>query len=193
MPSVQRTAHPKSMPPLENEMKVSYVALNQQEKKCIDERLRVRLNRFIAATDVKVSCTAGNVLIVGDRPGPSAPLDPEYHHTPFYSTKHCSGWLNAALHLANIPEDRLVWINSADRNGNSTDTSIIKRVKPDIIICLGGNAVKWVKGAINASGKFCEFYKFDHPQFHKRFKNSEEYPLLAFLCSYFSVKDLNRL
>lgn len=84
------------------------------------------------------------VLIVGDRPGPSAPKEPGYHHVPFYSTKHCSGWLNKQLEFEGIPEEKLIWLNSADENGNFYDIGIIEAMQPDVIIAMGGNAQKWL-------------------------------------------------
>jgi hypothetical protein len=129
----------------------------------------------------------GSILIIGDRPGPSAPQDPNYHHTPFYSTKHCSGWLNAALYVAQIPEERLIWINSADKDGVPLDPTILDKLEADKTICLGGNAAKWYEAACEYG---YEYYKFDHPQYHKRFKNSEEYPLIEFLGWELGVRTL---
>jgi hypothetical protein len=113
------------------------------------------------------------VLIVGDRPGPGAKDFTEAHHnTPFYSKTYCSGWMNACLVLADVPEERLMWINSAAFDGTPTSTDLFKTHEFDAVIALGNNASKWLTKA-NVPHE-----KFDHPQYHKRFKNSEPYPLI---------------
>jgi len=156
-------------------MKISYRLLDAAAKEAIQERLELRKTIFEKFKQGKLN---GGILIVGDRPGPSAPKEPGYHHTPFYSTKHCSGWLNAALHVEGISETNLVWINSVDEKGQETDHRLVERLEPESIIALGGNAASWVMkhGLLN-------FIKVTHPQFHKRFKNSERYELLDLLAT----------
>jgi len=168
-------------------MKVSYQKLDDFGKRTIANNLEIRKRNFLKAL-TNPQWEKGKILIIGDRPGPSAPTDPSYHHTPFYSTKHCSGWLNTALYLAQIPEDRLIWINSADKDGRPLDYSILEKLDADKIICLGGNAEKWYK---KASEFGYEYVKFDHPQYWKRFKNSEEYPLIEFLQCELGLKTLD--
>lgn len=154
-------------------MKISFKALTDEQKQQVQKRLDLRLSIF---KKFKLGRWQGGILIVGDRPGPSAPKDPIYHHTPFYSTKHCSGWLNAALEVEGISEKNLVWINSADQHGEDTPFDMVERLKPDAIIALGGNAEKWLKkNGCNL------FIKVPHPQYHKRFRNSERYELLDVL------------
>lgn len=166
-------------------MKISYPSLSSEDKKAVAERLETRKEMYVEAMTNAFTKHKHLILLIGDRPGPAAPLDPSYHHTPFYSTKYCSGWLNAALHLSRIPEHELIWINSADKDGNPTNKQILRRLCPDTIICLGGNAEKWMKNASETLDAFYTYYKFDHPQYHKRFKNSEEYPLIKFLREIF--------
>ncbi len=113
-------------------------------------------------------------ILIGDRPGPSAPTDEDYHHTPFYSLKHCSGWLNLQLELHAISEENLLWLNSVDSKGTESDPNIIKDIDAQII-ALGGNAVKWLKR------HGFEFHETYHPQYWKRFKSKQEYPLLKVL------------
>jgi len=165
-------------------MKVSYSALDAAGKKAVDARLEVRLKLFVDAM-LRQKYKKGLILIVGDRPGPAAPKQFGYHHTPFYSTKYCSGWLNAALHLAGIPESKLIWLNSADQNGKPTSYDIISQLEPSSIVCLGGNAEKWIQ---SASRKW-DYVKFDHPQYHKRFKNAKEYPLIPWLKSVITYEN----
>ena len=135
-------------------------------------RLELRRSIWLNARD-KILSAPNSILIVGDRPGPSAPKEPHYHHTPFYSTKHCSGWLNTALEVEKIPEKALVWINSADENGKDYDIDIATNVGARKIIALGAKAAKWLdkNGVID----FVETY---HPQYWKRFHSKERYPLL---------------
>ncbi len=157
---------------------VAYTKLNDKTKLKIQNNLQFRreqYEKFVLNSWHAAEFNDKRILIVGDRPGPSAPKDPGYHHTPFYSTKHCSGWLNALLEICEIPEWRLVWINAADKDGAPTDNSIIDRIAPHEIICLGGNAEKWVK----LTGR--KYFKVDHPQYHKRFKNKLPYPLIDLL------------
>lgn len=155
--------------------KVSYAALDPHAKFEIEVRLETRRVHYLRALKGRYGHFDG-VLLVGDKPGPSAPQDPGYHHTPFYSTKHCSGWLNALLHVEGIPEEALVWVNSADKDGNPTDPKIVKKLNPDLIVALGGNAEKWLK-----KNGIQGYVKVDHPQAHKRFKNAKPYPLMDIL------------
>lgn len=155
-------------------MKVSYVKLDIPTQTRIAVRLELRRKLYEAALAGKIRDT-DRVLIVGDKPGPSAPTDSRYHHTPFYSTKHCSGWLNACLEVEAIPEEKLIWLNAADRLGNEFDLALVNRLNPDTIIALGGNAQKWLrKGCIS-------HVEVVHPQYHKRFHNAERYVLLDIL------------
>lgn len=158
-------------------MKVSYSSLDEAGKRAIASRLALRKRLYLNA--LKGIClTKDPILLVGDRPGPAAPKEEGYHHTPFYSVKHCSGWLNTALHLESIPEEKLIWINSADAAGNPTRFDIVEAARPDVIIALGGNASKWLK-----KNGVEQFGYEHHPQYHKRFKNSERYHLLDVLRS----------
>lgn len=158
-------------------MKVLYSQLSESDKKAVAKRLVTRKLRYLSLLNGKLTGSV-KVLLVGDRPGPAAPTDPTYHHTPFYSTKHCSGWLNACLHLEGIAEDELLWINAYDREGNPADFSLLKNLRVEKIVALGGNAEKWLK-----QNGVSEYYKVSHPQFHKRFKSSERYELLDKLVS----------
>ena len=158
-------------------MKISYSSLDESGKRAVAKRLVLRRTIYLKALK-GISQSEDPILLVGDRPGPGAPKDEGYHHTPFYSIKHCSGWLNTALHLESIPEEKLIWINSADKDGISTDFSIVERIQPDVVVALGGNAEKWLKKNGVANYAYCH-----HPQYHKRFRNSERYQLLDILRS----------
>lgn len=138
----------------------------------ISSRLLTRKRTFLAALKKNHGSYFNRILIVGDRPGPGAPQTPHYHHTPFYSIKHCSGWLNGLLEDNSIPEDELVWLNSHTYDGEPTPYDVINFMQPRVIIALGGNADRWL---INGGFKHQTVY---HPQYWKRFKSKEEYPLI---------------
>lgn len=118
------------------------------------------------------------ILIVADRPGPKAPQTDHDHHTPFYSKIHSGGFLNAELVIAGIPESKLMFVNSASWNGIPTDPAILSARSWEQVISLGGNARKWLlKNGVEPT------VHCDHPQYHKRFKFAEPYPLIEHLKS----------
>lgn len=161
-------------------MDASFSKLTLQQKEGVEANLEIRRKRFEHLVLKKGNFTKEfpqpRVTIVGDRPGPSAPTDPNYHHTPFYSTKHCSGWLNSLLFLEGIDENTLSWVNAYDRNGNATDISIVDDLantcEPSII-ALGANAEKWL-----VKNGYANYLRVDHPQYHKRFKSKQYYPFI---------------
>ncbi|WP_407305336.1 hypothetical protein [Acinetobacter sp.] len=116
------------------------------------------------------------VVIIGDTPGPGRPTTPGYHHTPFYSTKNSSLWVNRLLAEADIDERALLWFNAELADGkalNPIHVQDLMRLNPTFIV-LGGNAEKWFKMA--APG--VKYVKVYHPQFAKRFKSKEPYALI---------------
>lgn len=153
---------------------VSYRKLLPEQQKAVAKRLDVRKSIYLKA--MKLESVLSRVLILGDRPGPAAPTDPTYHHTPFYSIKHCSGWLNALLEVNEINENDLVWINAYDRHGNPTPKEIVEHLDTEMIVALGGNAEKWLR-----ENGFYKYVKVPHPQFWKRFKSKEPYSLITHL------------
>jgi hypothetical protein len=165
---------------LTEEEKVSYARLPEDSKRAVAKRLVLRRQRYAKFLEGKLR-GKGSVLIVGDRPGPGAPTTPGYHHTPFYSIKHCSGWLNALLEVEGIDESRLVWINSANKDGDEADFALVKKLKPMTIVALGGNAKKWLYKGFAASGLETPCWSVYHPQYWKRFKNSYQYNLIPVL------------
>ena len=116
------------------------------------------------------------IVILGDTPGPGRPDTDGYHHTPFYSTKNSSLWVNKQLVEAGIDESQLLWFNTTLADGSSLDPIHIfdlARYSP-AIICLGGNAEKWVRRNVPTS----KYVKVFHPQFAKRFRPTEPYALI---------------
>lgn len=123
---------------------------------------------------------AKDILIIADRPGPKAPQQDEYHHTPFYSKLHSGGWLNAYLVDEGIEETRLMWVNSATWDNKPESTDILHVRDWQHVFCLGLNAQKWF--AQNRSDFVSKLWELVHPQFHKRFVGTEiEYPLITHL------------
>jgi hypothetical protein len=155
-------------------MNVSYRNLRSDDHAAIAARLEVRKQRYLDLVEGKT--VAADFLLIGDKPGPSAPTTPGYHHTPFYSTKHCSGWLNAYLHVEEIPEEKLLWVNAYDSLGNPTSVDLAKRAKAETVIALGHLAGKWAKTA--GLTEHSRFIQVPHPQWHKRFMNKQPYDLI---------------
>jgi hypothetical protein len=117
-----------------------------------------------------------DILIVADRPGPKAPQQDNFHHTPFYSKLHSGGWLNELMVQADITEDRLMWHNSATWDNKPENPAILQR-EWNHIIALGNNAEKWLK-----KNGVSNIWKFDHPQYWKRWKANEGlYPFISHL------------
>jgi hypothetical protein len=158
-------------------MNVSFKNLGPTDHAAIQARLEVRKSRYLQLLEAPAGTTiATDFLLIGDKPGPSAPADPGYHHTPFYSTKHCSGWLNAYLHVEGIPEEKLLWINAYDRLGNPFSAQIAGRARADAVIALGHLAAKWARTV--GLDKHPRFIQVPHPQWHKRFMHGETYDLI---------------
>jgi len=115
-------------------------------------------------------------VILGDTPGPGRPTDPNYHHTPFYSTKNSSLWMNAQLVEAGIDERRLAWFNTTLADGTLLEQGKVTQFLPfnPKIIVLGGNAEKWVRRIAPTP----VYTKVFHPAFAKRFHSKEPYALI---------------
>lgn len=88
------------------------------------------------------------VLIVGDRPN-TQKTGALKHRLPFISFYNtgCSMWLAKQLDEAEVPEEKLYWINSYDCNGVRTSDEFIKELKPKAVIALGEKAGAWCKDA----------------------------------------------
>ena len=110
--------------------------------------------------------------IIGEKPSAQSPLKRSY---PFGDTSGCSGWLNTLIIKGRIKEESLFWVNAINLDGSENDPSMINELKPKQIVCLGKVAEKWAK----KNG--WEFVSFPHPQYWKRFKSKEPYPLIEFL------------
>lgn len=125
------------------------------------------------------SYTEGVVLIVGEAHTEKfVPADEKIDNrlqAPFCSMQGCSGWLNELLETAGIDENKLFWVNTI-HDGVYTDLQIlVNTLKPSAIVALGETA----NVALKASG-IMTYYVY-HPQYWKRFKSKEEYPLIPLL------------
>jgi hypothetical protein len=119
-----------------------------------------------------------NILIVGDRPAPSAPADYSvFWYTPFGALRNSSLYLNLELENAGIDEHDLTWTNSTNISGESLSPAFLdpNRFPWKRIIALGGHATYWVTSA----GHKCE--SIPHPSYWKRFHSKEPYPLIDLL------------
>lgn len=141
----------------------------------IATQLRIRKHRYELALARGYSALT-KVVLLGDKPGPGKPTTVGYHHTPFYSTKNSSLWLNKQLVEAGIDENALLWFNTEFADGTHLDAVHLQDLaaRGVKIICLGGLAEKWVRRVAPTS----EYVKVYHPQFAKRFKSSEPYALI---------------
>lgn len=94
---------------------------------------------------------------------------------PFCSVDGCSGWLNELLETAQIDEEKLFWCNAVHDGVNTDLESLVHKLKPHYVVALGRTA----HAALDFHGIVHHY--FSHPQFHKRFKHSQPYPLIQFL------------
>lgn len=117
----------------------------------------------------------GNVLLIGERPSLPKTASRTIGH-PFCSDDGCSGWLNKLLEAENVPEEKLFWINALYSNGDKAVLwPYIEVMKPSSVIALGNVA----EGCCRQRGISHE--KVPHPQYWKRFRSRERYPLLDVL------------
>lgn len=115
----------------------------------------------------------GNILIVGDKPSnPIIGID-----LPFVHLDGCSPWLADQLARTDVPESKLYWINGFGLNGEMTDPRFINDLEPSAIIALGSQAQRWCEIA------GVPHLRTEHPQFWKRFRKHDPYPLVNILRS----------
>lgn len=95
---------------------------------------------------------------------------------PFCDDKGCSGWLNKQLEKYKIPEEQLFWVNALNNDGSVVDLAKLNWfLVPREIIALGNVAAEALHNAK------LEHTVFGHPQYWKRFKSKEVYPLMEHL------------
>jgi hypothetical protein len=158
----------------------AFLALSKEDRRDYSRRLQLRRFKYVRATMANLFGPAA-VVLLGDTPGPQRPTDPRYHHTPFYSTKNSSFWINRLLQTSDIPEEPLIWYNTTHANGAPLDAPCVTAYPEAAVIALGANAEKWAK----LNGIACQ--RVHHPQAWKRFHSAEEYPLIPLLKSLCST------
>jgi hypothetical protein len=151
--------------------------LDKEVQRSIAKKLQHRRKRYMRAMQGESLYT--EVVLLGDTPGPGKPDTPNYHHTPFYSTKNSSLWINKLLVEHSIPETSLLWFNTTLADGSPLDPDIFNRQLKGgpVVICLGGAAEKWLLKTANYKNSY---HKVFHPQAWKRFHSKEKYPLLDY-------------
>lgn len=116
----------------------------------------------------------GNVLIIGEQGS-----DITQPNEPFCGMSGCSLWLNGLLDEANVPEERLYWINAKENDHSWADLAgVMSLVKPAHILPLGKTAEKLL-----THNGVAPTAVFTHPQYWKRFHSKKPYPLIAHLVS----------
>lgn len=134
------------------------------------------LERFYLGRKTKAPVGAGNytpgvkVMLIGERT--SHPEKCKFH-APFCSVKASSGWLNKLLCEANIDEKDLFWVNALDNDGTPVDLGTMHAyLKPGVIFALGKVAERQL------DSYNLDYVAFAHPQYWKRFRSKQPYPLI---------------
>ena len=110
-----------------------------------------------------------DIVLVGESPGGVSPLQKTY---PFCGLDGSSKWQNNLLDSEKIPESNLFWVNAYDGYGKPNDPLLVKNCLSATVIALGNKASEWC----DENG--VEHLKTYHPQYWKRFRSTERYPLL---------------
>jgi hypothetical protein len=114
-----------------------------------------------------------SVLLVGDRPNIPHGVASRWKF-PFGGMREtgCSGWLARQLEEASIGERSLYWINAYDGNGRAENADFVAALSPRKVVALGLQASTWcAENSLEAMTTY-------HPQYWKRFRHGEAYPLL---------------
>jgi len=152
--------------------------LDYMVQRGIIQMLIKRRDRYLKA--MKLERVNAKVILLADTPGPGRPTDPDYHHTPFYSTRNSSLWINRLLWEHGIPETSLLWFNTTLADGTPLDSKIFFNQLDSTpkVICLGGRAERWLN---TRTLHRAPYEKVFHPQAWKRFHSKQRYPLLDVL------------
>lgn len=115
-----------------------------------------------------------SVLLVGERPNLRRG---QTYLGPFcaWSNVGCSSWLSHRLEAARIPERDLYWINAYDRRGHAADPRFLNHLQPRLVVALGSVAARWCRR------HDVRHVSVPHPQYWKRFRSRQPYPLLEAL------------
>lgn len=143
-------------------------------QKALQYRVDFRRERYLSMNNQRWKPMSGEILLVGDRPAPGAPDDPEFHYTPFGAHSNSSLWLNLLLEQYAIDEKCLGWMNAYDKAGIPADTRVLS-YRWSQVIALGHSPSKWLERNNVPNTMFM------HPQAWKRFHSKEPYPLIGLL------------
>jgi hypothetical protein len=117
--------------------------------------------------------TEGVTLLIGER------INREFRGSidwPFTGIGASSLWLTEQLISWGVSENDLYWVNAKSPLGDDLDPSFIEKLRPKKIIALGNLAEGWCRFVAK-----CQFSTVEHPQFWKRFRHKEPYPLKELL------------
>lgn len=113
----------------------------------------------------------GNVLLVGEQSNtPGLGLD-----LPFVHWDGCSPWLAEQLTHGGIDEQDLYWVNSKNLQGDLLCPDFLEDLSPVVVVALGEDAARWC----DLTG--IPHVQVPHPQYWKRFRAPDPYPLITLL------------
>jgi adenylate kinase family enzyme len=118
----------------------------------------------------------GNILIVGDTA--SNPLIDNID-LPFVHWDGCSPWLAMQLDYAGVPESELYWVNGFRLDGGIQSKDFVDELQPRLIVALGEEAARWCEIAD------LKYTRVEHPQYWKRFRHADQYPLVNLLRGHY--------
>ncbi len=133
------------------------------------DRLSLLKRIAIRKKILKSVISPNKILLIGEQVG-----RPELHEDyPFCAVTASAGWLNRLLDDHKILEQDLYWINALNRDNSKKNLiEIVERLQPFSVFALGKIAEKL---CIDSN---VEHIAIPHPQYWKRFKSGQEYPLL---------------
>lgn len=152
----------------------AFTMLDSGLQKTLLHRVSIRKERYVAMNQQRWKPMRGEILLIGDRPAPSAPDHPAFHFTPFGALSHSSLWLNLLLEQHAIDEDQLGWMNAYDRAGIPSDPGQLS-YRWSHVFALGNSPSSFLKRA------GIQHTTVMHPQAWKRFHSKESYPLIGLL------------
>lgn len=119
----------------------------------------------------------GNILIVGEKISDKDEYQQVKRVGPFIMRGGCSEWLAEQMDEVGVPEQGLYWINALDNHERPTPAyPWIDDLQPRLVVALGGVAKMWCQ--VN---QLKNIEHFPHPQWWKRFKHHQRYPLVDLL------------
>lgn len=111
----------------------------------------------------------GVTLMVGEQINPRAAVS---LYWPFVAAGGSSLWLAERLEEAKTNERDFYWINASEPDGGATDAAFVRKLMPQRIVALGAKANLWCKrNKLNC-------VELQHPQYWKRFRDGDAYPLI---------------